>query len=370
MNVGTIMIMAGGTGGHVFPALAVAEQLRQRNVPVVWLGTRQGLEATLAPQAGIPMAWISVAGIRGTGLKRLLLAPFMLAKALLQASAILLRLRPVLVLGMGGFASGPGGLVARCLGIPLIVHEQNAVAGMTNRWLSRFANRVLQAFPDSFPPQRHALAVGNPVRSEIAALAPPQLRFEHRRGRPRLLVLGGSQGALALNQLVPQALALLQPEHRPQTRHQAGGRLHDAALTAYRKAAIEASVEPFIENMAAAYGWADLVLCRAGALTVAELAAAGVGSLLVPFPYAVDDHQTVNARFLERAGAALVLPQATLTVERLAEQLRVLLTDRARLLAMAEAARRLARTDAAEQVAVVCLEQARLTTGERQRVKS
>ena len=312
MSGGPIMIMAGGTGGHVFPALAVAERLRQRNVAVVWLGTRRGLEATLAPQAGIPVAWISVVGLRGTGLKRLLLAPFMLSKALLQAAAILLRLRPVLVLGMGGFASGPGGLVARCLGIPLVVHEQNAIVGMTNRWLSRFANRVLQAFPDSFPPQRHALVVGNPVRSEIAALAPPQQRFEHRQGRPRLLVLGGSQGASALNQLVPQALARLQSEERPQIRHQAGGRLHAAAVTAYHEAAVEASVEPFIENMAAAYGWADLVLCRSGALTVAELAAAGIGALLVPFPYAVDDHQTVNAGFFRasRSGASVTASDA------------------------------------------------------------
>ncbi|MBK8962452.1 MAG: undecaprenyldiphospho-muramoylpentapeptide beta-N-acetylglucosaminyltransferase [Candidatus Competibacteraceae bacterium] len=354
-----VLIMAGGTGGHVFPALAVAERLRERGLPVVWLGTRRGLEATLVPKAGIPIEWIGVAGLRGKGMGRLLGMPLMLRRAVWQAGAILRRLRPRVVLGMGGFASGPGGMVARSLGIPLVVHEQNAIAGLTNRWLARVADRVLEAFPATFPSARRALTVGNPVRQRIAALPPPAARLAGRAGRPRLLVVGGSQGALALNQLVPQALASLAEAHRPEVWHQAGGRLHETAETAYREAGVTARLTPFIEEMAEAYSWADLVLCRAGALTVAELAAAGVGSVLVPFPFAVDDHQTANARYLEQGGAALIRQQAELTAQNLAELLGALLGDRPRLLGMAEAARGLARIEAAERVATACLEQAR-----------
>ena len=354
-----VLIMAGGTGGHVFPALAVAEWLRARGVAVTWMGARTGLEATLVPKAGIPMEWIEVSGLRGKGLGRKLRTPLMLGRALWQAGAILRRLRPPVVLGMGGFASGPGGIMARLLGIPLVVHEQNAIAGMTNRWLARFASQTLEAFPNTFSPARRAITVGNPVRESIAALPPPEARWAGRNGRRRLLVLGGSQGALALNQLVPQALALLGDDERPEVWHQAGGQLHEAAETAYREAGMTARLTPFIEDMAEAYGWADLVLCRAGALTIAELAAAGVGALLVPFPFAVDDHQTANARFLEQGGAALVRQQADLTAERLAAALCDLLGARARLLAMARAARSLAKIDAAERVAQACLEQAR-----------
>ena len=354
-----VLIMAGGTGGHVFPALAVAERLRARGVAVMWMGARTGLEATLVPKAGIPMEWIEVSGLRGKGLGRKLRTPLMLGRALWQAGAILRRLRPPVVLGMGGFASGPGGIMARLLGIPLVVHEQNAIAGMTNRWLARFASQTLEAFPNTFPPARRAITVGNPVREAIAVLPLPEERWAGRSGRLRLLVLGGSQGALALNQLVPQALALLGDNERPEVWHQAGGQLHEAAEAAYREAGMTARLTPFIEDMAEAYGWADLVLCRAGALTIAELAAAGVGALLVPFPFAVDDHQTANARFLEQGGAAWICQQADLTAERLAAALRDLLGDRARLLAMARAARSLAKVDAAERVAQACLEQAR-----------
>lgn len=354
-----VLIMAGGTGGHVFPALAVAERLRERGTPVAWMGTRRGLEAALVPKAGIPMEWIGVAGLRGKGARRLLEMPLMLGRAIWQAGTILRRLRPRVVLGMGGFVSGPGGLAARSLGIPLVVHEQNAIAGLTNRWLARIADRVLEAFPATFPAARRALTVGNPVRAPIAALPPPAERFAGRAGPPRLLVVGGSQGALALNRLVPRTLALLDESERPEVWHQAGGRLHETALTAYRDAGVTARLMPFIEDMAAAYGWADLVLCRAGALTVAELAAAGIGSILVPFPFAVDDHQTANARFLEQGGAALVRQQTELTAERLAGSLRELCGDRPRLLEMAEAARRLAKIEAAEQVAAACLEQVR-----------
>ena len=354
-----VLVMAGGTGGHVFPALAVAERLRARGVAVTWMGTRNGLEATLVPKAGIPMEWIEVSGLRGKGLGRKLRTPLMLGRAFRQAGAILRRLQPPVVLGMGGFASGPGGMMARLLGIPLVVHEQNAIAGMTNRWLARFASQVLEAFPNTFPPARRASAVGNPVRESIATLPPPEERWADRNGRPRLLVLGGSQGALALNQLVPRALALLSDDARPEVWHQAGGQLHEAAEAAYREAGMTARLTPFIEDMAEAYGWADLVLCRAGALTVAELAAAGVGAVLIPFPFAVDDHQTANARFLEQGGAALIRQQADLTAERLAATLRDLLGDRAHPLDMARAARRLAKIDAAERVARACLDQAR-----------
>ncbi|MDS4026860.1 MAG: undecaprenyldiphospho-muramoylpentapeptide beta-N-acetylglucosaminyltransferase [Candidatus Contendobacter sp.] len=354
-----VLVMAGGTGGHVFPALAVAERLRARGVAVMWMGTRNGLEATLVPKAGIPMEWIEVSGLRGKGLGRKLRTPLMLGRAFRQAGSILRRLQPPVVLGMGGFASGPGGMMARLLGIPLVVHEQNAIAGMTNRWLARFASQVLEAFPNTFPPARRASAVGNPVRESIATLPPPEERWADRNGRPRLLVLGGSQGALALNQLVPRALALLSDDARPEVWHQAGGQLHEAAEAAYREAGMTARLTPFIEDIAEAYGWADLVLCRAGALTVAELAAAGVGAVLIPFPFAVDDHQTANARFLEQGGAALIRQQADLTAERLAATLRDLLGDRAHPLDMARAARRLARIDAAERVARACLDQAR-----------
>jgi UDP-N-acetylglucosamine--N-acetylmuramyl-(pentapeptide) pyrophosphoryl-undecaprenol N-acetylglucosamine transferase len=365
-----IVIMAGGTGGHVFPALAVAERLRAWGVPVVWLGTRLGLEAKLVPPAGIPIEWIGVAGLRGKGWQRRLAAPLMIAQALWQAGGILRRLQPCLVLGMGGFVSGPGGLMARLLGIPLVIHEQNALAGMTNRWLSRLAGRVLEAFPGSFPAPRQALTVGNPVRAGIAALPEPAQRFAGRTGRARLLVVGGSQGALALNQRVPAALALLPPTERPEVWHQAGGALQELTARAYQAAGVAVRLQPFIEEMAAAYGWADLVLCRAGAITVAELAAAGVGAVLVPFPYAVDDHQTANARFLERAGAAVLAPQAGLSPARLAALLQPLLGDRTRLLAMARAARCLARADAAEQVARVCLEQARGEPARREQAPS
>jgi len=354
-----VLIMAGGTGGHVFPALAVATWLLARGVAVTWMGTRAGLEATLVPKAGIPVEWIEVSGLRGKGLSRKLRTPLMLGRALWQAGAILRRLRPRVVLGMGGFASGPGGMMARWLGIPLVVHEQNAIAGMTNRWLSRFASQALEAFPQTFPPARRAITVGNPVRQSIADLPPPEERWAGHGGRPRLLVLGGSQGARALNQMVPQALALFGADDRPEVWHQAGGQLHEAAETAYRDAGVTARLTPFIEDMAEAYGWADLVLCRAGALTIAELAAAGVGAVLVPFPFAVDDHQTANARFLEQGGAALIRQQAELDAGRLAATLRELLGDRARLLNMAIAARRLAKMNAAEQVARACLEQAR-----------
>ena len=356
MSARPVMIMAGGTGGHVFPGLAVAEALRMRGQDVVWLGTHRGLEARLVPAAGIPMEWIGIGGLRGKGLRTRLLAPFRLAAALAQALGILLRRRPRVVVGFGGFVAGPGGLMAAALRIPLVLHEQNAVPGLTNRWLARFASRVFTGFPVVLPgAEARRRFVGNPVRADIAALASPAQRLAGREGPLRLLVIGGSQGAAALNRNVPAAVAQLPADARPEVWHQAGERHLDDAKNAYAQAQVDARVEPFVADMAAAYAWADLVICRAGALTVAELAAAGVPALLVPFPYAVDDHQRVNGQFLVEAGAAVMVIEKELTPERLAEELQHL-AERPRLLAMAEAARSVARVDAAAAVADACLE--------------
>ncbi|MFC1683851.1 undecaprenyldiphospho-muramoylpentapeptide beta-N-acetylglucosaminyltransferase [Pseudomonadota bacterium] len=352
-----VMIMAGGTGGHVFPALAVAQDLRERGMEVFWLGTRSGLEGRIVPEAGFPMEWIEVQGLRGSGLMRWLVAPFKLTLAMFQSLQVLRRQKPRVVLGMGGFVTGPGGVMAWLLGIPLVIHEQNAIPGMTNRWLSRIAHRVLEAFPGSFGPERHAEVMGNPVRLEIASLAEPAERMANRSGPLRLLILGGSLGAQALNETVPAALALLDSDSRPQVRHQTGRDKQQLTCDAYQRAGVEADVQPFIADMAEAYGWADLVICRAGALTISELAAAGVGALLVPYPYAVDDHQTRNADFLVSAGAAQLMPQHELNPEGLAECLRGLLGSREKAFAMAQAARKLAQPLATKRVADVCEEE-------------
>jgi len=355
MNRAGIVIMAGGTGGHVFPALAVADVLRAKGHAVTWIGTRQGLEARVVPAAGIPMEWIDMGGVRGKGTATLLKSPFMLSRALLQALGIFRRLKPAAALGMGGYASAPGGLAARLAGCPLVLHEQNAVPGVSNRLLSRIARRVLEGFPGSFPVGRRAEYVGNPVRAAIAALPDPEKRFAGRVGPMRLLVIGGSQGARVLNEHVPAAVALLGPGERPEVLHQTGARDHAAVQARYREHGIEARVAPFIDDMAAAYGWADLAVCRSGALTVAELSAAGLGALLVPFAAAVDDHQTRNGRFLVSQGAARLLPQPEATPAALMAQLRELAQDRRTLLGMAQASRALAKVDAAEQVAGACL---------------
>lgn len=354
-----VLIAAGGTGGHVFPALAVAEALQAAAVPVVWLGTRAGIEARVVPAAGIEIEWLAVGGLRGKGWRTRLAAPAVLARACWQAAAVLRRRRPRALLGMGGFAAGPGGLVARLAGCPLVVHEQNAVAGLTNRVLARLARRVLEAVPGTFPARLGARHTGNPVRAAIAVLPPPATRLEGRDGPPRLLVLGGSQGARALNEHLPRALARVADGARPVVRHQCGARHLDAARDAYAAAGVDASVEAFIDDMAAAYAWADLVVSRAGAMTVAEIAAAGVAALLVPFPHAVDDHQTVNARWLADAGAAVIVPEAGLDEARLARELEALLASRTTLAAHARRARALARPDAADAVARAVLEVAR-----------
>jgi UDP-N-acetylglucosamine--N-acetylmuramyl-(pentapeptide) pyrophosphoryl-undecaprenol N-acetylglucosamine transferase len=350
------MIMAGGTGGHVFPALAIAEALRASR-EIVWLGTRRGIEARLVPAAGYPVEWIDVEGLRGKGVFRWLGAPLQVLKAVAQARRALARRSPGVVLGLGGFASGPGGIAAWLSGAPLVIHEQNAVAGLTNRWLARIAAFRAEGFPGSFPAARAAVYVGNPVRPAIAALPPPRQRFESRSGPMRLLVFGGSQGATALNRLVPDAVALLPESRRPRVLHQTGTKDREATEAAYRAAGIDADVRAFVDDMAAAYADADLVISRSGASTVAELAAAGVGAILVPYPAAVDDHQTRNAEWLGRVSAAQVVPEAGLTGAELANRLATLFGNgRSRLLAMAEAARALAVTDAARRVADLCLQ--------------
>jgi UDP-N-acetylglucosamine--N-acetylmuramyl-(pentapeptide) pyrophosphoryl-undecaprenol N-acetylglucosamine transferase len=351
-----VMVMAGGTGGHLFPALAVAQWLSREGCRITWLGSARSMESRLIPGYGYPLEQIEVRGIRGVGLKRRLLAPLEIARALWQALVVLRRTRPNLVLGMGGFVTGPGGIVARLLRIPLVIQEQNAIPGLTNRMLARIASRVFEAFPGSFGADLGAETSGNPVRREIVDLPTPAQRFATRSGPLRLLVLGGSLGARALNQTLPEALALMPPERRPEVRHQAGEKLYEEAVAAYQAAGVTGDIKPFERDMAGAYGWADLVICRAGALTVSELATAGVGAILVPYPHAVDDHQTHNARFLVEAGAARLLPQHELTAEGLATLLNSLCDDRPALLRMAEAARAVAVSDAAGVVGRACLE--------------
>ncbi len=353
-----VLIMAGGTGGHVFPALAVAERLRPAGVNVTWLGTRRGLEAKIISEAGIPLDFITVTGLRGKRLGVLFTAPVKLVQALFQSLAILRRRRPDVVLGMGGFASGPGGLAAWLTRRPLLIHEQNAVPGLTNRLLSRLAKRVMEAFPGSFPARVGARYVGNPVREAMASAALPDERLAGRDGPIRLLVLGGSQGARALNEVVPATLAVLSEGVALEVWHQAGARHLEQTRAAYARHGVRARVVDFVTGMAEAYAWAELVLCRAGAMTIAELAANGVGSILVPFPHAVDDHQTSNARFLSERGAAILLPETELDAARLAGLLAELAGARERLLDMARRARALARPSAAQDVATICLETA------------
>lgn len=349
------LIMAGGTGGHVFPALALARELRARRWRVLWLGTRRGMEARLVPQDNIEIEWLTVSGLRGKGVLVWLGAPLLLARALLQAISVMRRRNPSVVVGLGGFVAGPGGVAAWLLRKPLLIHEQNAIAGFTNRCLARLAGRVLTAFPASFAAGIGAEVIGNPVRVEIASLAAPAQRFAGRGAAIRVLVLGGSQGAARLNAIVPFALAQVGSRVSFDVRHQSGARWLEVAQRNYSEAKVVAQVLPFIEDMAEAYGWADLVVCRSGALTVSELTAAGVGSVLVPFAAATDDHQTRNADFLVGEGAAVMLEERQLSAQSLADQLALLCTGRGSLLAMAERARALARPNAAQALADACV---------------
>ena len=351
-----VLIMAGGTGGHVFPALACAREFQARGYRVHWLGTPRGIENELVPAAGLPLHLIDVSGLRGKGKLSLLKAPFQLIKALFQARKVVRELQPVCVLGMGGFVTGPGGLAARLGGAPLIIHEQNAVAGTANRSLVPFASRVCEAFPNTFAGSAKRRTTGNPVREELFLETP---RDSLRNRRPRLLILGGSLGAEPLNKLLPAALALLPGELRPEVFHQAGKQHDGITGERYRAAGVEAQVAPFIKDMARAYAWADLVVCRAGALTVSELAAAGLPAFLLPLPHAIDDHQTRNAEYLAREGAAVLLPQRSTDATMLAAQLSEVLMHPERLQEMARTARRLAKPDATRSVVDICLEVAR-----------
>ncbi len=345
-----IMILAGGTGGHIFPGLAVARVLRDAGASVVWLGTPHGLENRVVPAAGIELERVGIRGLRGRGAAGWLAAPFRVLRAVIQASRILRRVRPECVLSMGGYAAGPGGVAARLAGTPIVIHEQNAVAGWTNRLLRPLARIVCAGFPGALTGAR---VTGNPVRAEIEALPAPAQRYCARTGPLRMLIVGGSQGASVFNQVVPEALARLSAEHRPEVRHQAGRQLQ-SAIENYNQADVAAHVTEFVDDMAEAWAWADFAICRAGALTVAELAAAGVPAILVPLPSAVDDHQTANARYLTDAAAGWLMPQPEFTPESLAERIDELRRDA--LVPIAERARQRAVPDAAFRVAGACAE--------------
>lgn len=346
-----IVIMAGGTGGHVFPALAVAERMREKGWQVSWLGTHTGLESRVVPARGIEIDWLTVAGVRGKGMLTKIKALFLLVAACLQAWRILRRRKPVVVLGMGGFVAAPGGLMAKLLKIPLVIHEQNRVPGTTNRLLARMADQVLEAFPGSFNKEWGAHWTGNPLREEFLVPAADESRHE---GKDRILVVGGSQGAKVLNEVMPETAAALD---NVEVMHQTGASMCDEVSRRYQALQVEARVSAFIDDIAAAYGWADLVICRSGAMTVSEVAAAGVPAIFVPFPYAIDDHQVANAHYLVDAGGGALLLQKDLTATALAEQITRVLAYRKEI---GDAAKACARLDATETVAEFCIAEAGL----------
>ena len=355
-NLGPILITAGGTGGHVYPGLAVARALQAQDIPVIWMGTPNGLEARIIPEADIDMVYLSVSGLRGKGLLKLLAAPVQLIRALFQSVMIMRKVKPSAVLGMGGFVAGPGGLVASLMGKPVVIHEQNAIPGLTNKLLSGFSKKVLEGFPGTFEDRKNTIGIGNPVRKDIASLETPRQRLGDRWGHVHVLVFGGSLGAEALNEIVPMALGELALDKRPVVRHQAGKNKDNVTKKIYEKMEVEAEITPFIEDMAEAYEWADLVICRSGALTVAELAAAGIASIMVPYPWAVDDHQTENAKYLTEHDAGILMPQAEMTKESLSSLLKELCGNRDKLIEMSIRARELAKPQATDEVAAICAE--------------
>ena len=360
MQTKVAMIMAGGTGGHVFPALAVADALRNHGVTVHWLGTRSGIESKIIPLAGIDISYINIQGLRGKGLLRLLAAPFKLFYATLQAINICLKLKPDFVLGMGGFVTGPGGLAARLLAKPLIIHEQNAIPGFTNVLLSKIATRILEAFPTAFKASKKIYHTGNPVRDSILKLGVPDQRYLDRKENIRILVVGGSLGAQALNETVPQALSLLGSDHKVDVWHQTGKQKTEQTMQIYQDVNIDAKIVEFIDDMDSAYQWADLIICRAGAMTIAEICAVGLASILVPYPHAVDDHQTANAQYLVAAQAGILIQQTEFTSHKLANELhKLFITGRENLLAMANRAFKLAQVNATQAVMQHCLEVAK-----------
>lgn len=363
MSSQTVMIMAGGTGGHVFPALATAKALQHQGYQVHWLGTANGIEYSVVPQAGFELHCVKIEGLRGKGFKQLLHAPMKLVNALLESRKILREVNPIGVLGMGGFVTGPGGLASWLMGLPLVIHEQNAVAGLTNKLLSKLSKTVLVAFPGAFPGNgvsRKLHLVGNPIRSELSEVADPQQRAEGRNEARRILILGGSLGALALNETMPKVLKKVAKKVPLEIVHQAGKRTLNIAEKAYAGSDLNVEIKPFIDDMAEAYSWADLVICRAGALTVSEIMTVGVASVLVPFPHAVDDHQTKNAEYLVQAKAGLIVQQNEIAhdtgISHLAETLIELLQDRSRLIEMANNARTIAKPNATQEVTQYFLE--------------
>jgi UDP-N-acetylglucosamine--N-acetylmuramyl-(pentapeptide) pyrophosphoryl-undecaprenol N-acetylglucosamine transferase len=351
-----VLIMAGGTGGHVFPGLALAHYLREKGIDVHWLGTKQGLESRLIPEANIPLHFITVNGLRGKGLKTLLTAPFKVSKAVNQSIRLMKEINPDVVIGMGGFVSGPGGVASWLTKRPLIIHEQNAKAGFTNKLLAHFSRRILEGFPHAFAPQPKVMSVGNPVRPEIANLPSPKERLHPIRLPFRLLVLGGSLGAQALNEIVPRAVSQLSLDERPLILHQTGDKHLETTGKLYESMGVNANLQPFIKDMANAYAWADMVLCRAGALTVAELCMVGLGAIFVPFPFAVDDHQTANAQFMVKHHAALCVQQSELTEARLASIVREMTSSPEKRLEMAKAAYELRKVSVVERIFEVCKE--------------
>ena len=348
----TVLIMAGGTGGHIFPGLAVAEQMRAAGWEVVWMGARGAMEERLVPRHGYRTAWIRARAARGKGLLQKLLLPANLLYSFWESARHIRSLKPAVVLGLGGYVAFPGGMMASLLNRPLALHEQNAIAGLANRVLAQVSDKVMVAFPGAL---KGAEWTGNPVRAEIAALSPPEARFQGREGPLRILVVGGSLGAQALNEALPQAISLL--HEKPRVVHQAGEKHLDSLQKHYREAGVQGELVAFIDDMARRYAEADLVICRAGAVTIAELSAGGMASILVPFPHAADDHQSANARFLTDRGAAILIQQRDLSAQKLAGLIGSL--DRAKLLEMARKARALGKPDAAQIVARRCMELAR-----------
>lgn len=355
-GIKTALIMAGGTGGHVFPGLAVANYFRSKGVDVHWLGTSRGLEAKVIPEASIPLHYVNIGGVRGKGIKTKLLAPLRIFNAIYQSWKIIRQVKPDVVIGMGGFVSGPGGVAAWLTRTPLVIHEQNAKAGLTNKLLSLFARRVLQGFPGAFQDKQKVMTIGNPVRDDIEGLPEPKERMPSERQPLRLLVLGGSLGAKALNEMVPKCLAKMDASIRPEVFHQTGERHFEDTRNIYNSMGLHVNLVPFVKDMAQVYSWADMVICRAGALTVAELCAAGLGAIFVPFPFAVDDHQTANARFMVDHNAALCVQQKDLTQERLVDIVEQFARTPVKRLEMAEAAYALRNTNVAEKIFNICEE--------------
>jgi UDP-N-acetylglucosamine--N-acetylmuramyl-(pentapeptide) pyrophosphoryl-undecaprenol N-acetylglucosamine transferase len=354
MNMQPVMILAGGTGGHVFPALAVAIELRDRGVPIIWVGTNKGIESRVVPAADFSLAIMSVQGLRGKGFLQYIRAPFIIIKALYESLSILLKHKPCALLGMGGFVAGPCALMGVLLRKPLIIHEQNAIVGLTNRILAPLSRIMFTGFPIQHK-KRNLEYCGNPVRSQLMQIENPEKRLVGRGNTKRLLIIGGSQGAASLNNFIPQALKIISSSIQIEVWHQTGANRCKATLDSYQQNNIQAKVEEFIDDIDQAYAWADLIVCRSGAITLAEVAAVGLGSVLVPYPYAVDDHQTANARSYVEAGAAELVSESEISSEKLAEILLKLLSSSEQLMNMACAAKNLVQGNASKRVADECM---------------